>query len=170
VSDQPQYVFDNATKKRWDLPERTILPMPENVARLFLQGDRAKYVQVYAPSPIPEIPGEATVWVANMTGNPFAPDKRSNRQGTQVDNPNKKPQDAVKKNSSRYEAINLQNDDTVEFYPELISFGQFTKDGKPVGDVKEEDDEDSKAGTSGKNPEDGAKNPDEDSDDDQKLD
>jgi hypothetical protein len=69
MSEFPQDVYDD-TGRKWTLAEFAVEDVPERIAQLFLE-KRAQFVRVFEPLAIPPRPGQATVWVANMTGNPF---------------------------------------------------------------------------------------------------
>lgn len=60
--------------KRFTLTAHEVRPVALDVAEAFL-AQRGKFVQVYVPAHIPARVGEATVWIANATGNPFKPER-----------------------------------------------------------------------------------------------
>lgn len=55
---------------RLELAPHEVRPEKKAVAGLFLQQCAGDVIE-YAPTPIPEIPGEPKIWLANMTGSPF---------------------------------------------------------------------------------------------------
>ena len=58
--------------KRHSLGPFEIRVVPTEVAQLFL-AQRGKFVQPYVALALPRVPGEDLVWIANVTGDPFAP-------------------------------------------------------------------------------------------------
>jgi hypothetical protein len=97
VSDTPQHVFINDRRETIHGLQTRVLPL--DVARLFLE-QRGKYVVKHESPAIPVMAGFGSVWVANLSGNPFLPekvtvkvkDRRTNMYVDElVDNPLRKP-------------------------------------------------------------------------------
>lgn len=55
---------------RIDLAPHEVRPVKKEIARLFFEQWPAEVIE-YVPVPLPEIPGEPKIWMANMTGSPF---------------------------------------------------------------------------------------------------
>ena len=72
MSAVPQSVYDSEGK-RYQLLGNGVDTFPEHIARLFLDGEAARFVQPFVSVDIPPRPGMPIIWMANMTGNPFAP-------------------------------------------------------------------------------------------------
>lgn len=96
TGDIPQWVvMDN---HEWVLPEYGVLDFPKGVANEFI-AQRSRWVREYQPIKLPEpAPGEASMWIANMTGNPFLPAKvkdvritRGKEEDIELDNPLRNP-------------------------------------------------------------------------------
>lgn len=63
------------TGHRHSLEPYEIRDLPEEIAQEFLK-QRPNSVRRHTPYIVPPIAGEKTVWLGNMTGNPFAPETR----------------------------------------------------------------------------------------------
>lgn len=72
LMDNEQFVYVDG--KKWALAPFQIGYLPEKVASAF-QKERGQFVRSYAREPGYIEQGEPIVWIANMTGNPFLPDK-----------------------------------------------------------------------------------------------
>jgi hypothetical protein len=77
---------------------QTVRSVPRELASAFVE-EHPSDVQYYVPVKLPPIGvGERVVWLANVTGNPFAPDEvmdirivKGKREEYKVQNPNKRP-------------------------------------------------------------------------------
>jgi len=77
TSSEPQIIIDvdgdfGDKGRRYELQAGFIGYVEANLADRFLT-DRPRWIQEYEEQPIPPVPGEPEVWVANCTGNPFLP-------------------------------------------------------------------------------------------------
>lgn len=73
-SEVPQHIYDE-TGRRHALEANQVLPMPAKIAKLFL-AERGRFVSIWRPVQVPPGQvGEPTVYVANITGSPFLPEK-----------------------------------------------------------------------------------------------
>ncbi len=77
ITDVPQRVYDTEgvagpAGRMHEIPARQYRGVSEELAAIFLR-ERAGYVVEYMPTPMPHIPGEEQVWIANATGNPWLP-------------------------------------------------------------------------------------------------
>ena len=71
ISDVRQWIV--VDDQEHSIPEYGILDFPEDIASVFL-AERPRWVREYQPTPLPAPnPGEAIVYLANMTGSPFHP-------------------------------------------------------------------------------------------------
>lgn len=91
-----QSIYHNG--RRYSLPAQTMEPFPREIAMRFLE-ERAQYVCVFVPSSVPRaLENEGLVYVANMSGNPFAPPKvtvtryyKGTEELIEIDNPMRIP-------------------------------------------------------------------------------